>query len=127
VGQRAARQGEARLPQEDLPQAAAQDGGVLRLLPQGAPARGAQRLQVAARPEPLRRVPAERRVGPRHRQLLLPAEGRAELQRLPHAAPGVDRLRRALLRRHRQAEGARPPVPIGEPRRTPTSSGSTSP
>ncbi len=56
VGQPPARQGQAGVPQEDLPQAAAPGGRVLRHLPQGPPPRGAQRLQVAARPEPLRQL-----------------------------------------------------------------------
>ena len=43
---------------------------------------------IPARPEPLRHVPAERRIRPRGPQLLLSREGRDELQRLPHAAAG---------------------------------------
>ena len=95
LDQPTARQGQARVPQEDLPQAAAQDARVLRWVPQGAPARRAQRVQVAARAEPLRLVPALGRLGARGAELLLPARGRGELQRLPHAADRRRRVRRA--------------------------------
>ena len=89
LGQQPAGQGQAGVPQEDVPQAAPQDGRVLLDLPQGAPAGGAEPLQVPARPEPLRHVPAPRRLGPRRAELLLPAEGEGELHRLPHAAARV--------------------------------------
>ena len=70
--------------------------GVLLDLPQGAHPGRAQRLQgVPARPEPLRQLHPERRLGPRRAQLLLPAQGRGALRRLPHAAAPLARLRRA--------------------------------
>ena len=86
-GEQAAGQGQAGVPQGDVPQAAAPHGGVLLDLPQGAHPRRAQRLQgVPARAEPLRQLHPERRLGPRRAQLLLSAEGRGALRRLPHAA-----------------------------------------
>ena len=78
----------------------------------------AQRLQgVPARTEPLRQLHPERRVGPRRPQLLLPAQGRSPLRRLPHAAAPVARLRRAAVRRQRRAADPRPPLRGGQHRR----------
>ncbi len=71
LAQPAAGEGQARVPQEDLPEAAPRDGRVLRHLPQGAPAAGAQPLQVATRPEPLRRLPAVGCFRARRHELLL--------------------------------------------------------
>ena len=111
VGEPPAGEGQTGVPQAHLPEAAAPEHGVLWHLPQGASARGAEQVQVAAGPEPLRRLPAFRRLGPRHHQLLLPAEGRGELQRLPHADAGVDAIRCPGLRRRWRSRGPRPYVP----------------
>ena len=109
--EQAADQGQAGLPPHDLPQADAPHRGVLLDLPQGAHPRGAQRLQgVPARAEPLRQLHPERRVGTRRPQLLLSAEGRGALCRLPHAARHVARLRRAALRRQRRPPDPRSPL-----------------
>ena len=76
VDQQSTGQGEAVVPQEDVSQAVSQDGRVLLDLPQGASAVGTEPLQgVPARPEPLRSVPAQRRLGPRCPQFLLSAPG----------------------------------------------------
>ena len=95
----------------DVPQADAPHGRVLLDLPQGAHPGRAQRLQgVPARAEPLRQLHPERRVGPRRAQLLLSAEGRGALRRLPHAAARLARLRRAGLRRQRRPPDPRSPL-----------------
>ena len=110
-------QGQAGLPQGHLSQAAAPHRGVLLDLPQGPHSvRGEQVQGVPARPEPLRRLPAERRVGPRRPQLLLSAAGReASLRRLPHAARHVARTsapgpstRRGALQHPRPPASRRP-------------------
>ena len=87
MGQQPAREGQAGVPQEDVPEGLPPLGRVLLDLPQGAPAAGAEPLQgIPARAEPLRPVPVERRFGARGAQLLLSAQGGGQLQRLPHAA-----------------------------------------
>ncbi len=88
-------------------------------MPQGAPAGRAEPLQgLPARPEPLRHVPALRRLRPRRPQLLLPAEGEGELRRLPHAAarPRTTSARSDFDGTGR-AQGPRPPLPGGQHRR----------
>ena len=56
-----------------------------------------------------------RRLRPRRRSLLLPAEGRGQLQRLPHAAAGLDRLRRQVTSTASgELQGPRPHVPRGQ-------------
>ncbi len=87
VDQQPAGQGQAGVAQEDVPEAAPQDGRVLLDLPQGQPAGRAEPLQgLPPRPEPLRHVPSQRR-GARRAELLLPAEGEErELRVVPHAA-----------------------------------------
>jgi|GEM_PF-3075316 len=86
-------QGEAGSAQEDLPEAAPQDAGILRQLPQGAPAGGTEQLQMVAGAESLRSLPPERGLRPRGQQFLLPTQSPGQLQRLPHAGQGVGRLR----------------------------------
>ncbi len=111
VGQPAAGEGQARVPQKNLPQAAAQNARLLRQLPQGAPAARAQRLQMAARPEPLRQLPPFGRFRPFRQRLLLPAQGGSELQRLPHAVPAFRAVRGQRFRRQGRPRDPFPPVP----------------
>ena len=94
LAQRLSDQGETVAAQADVLETPAQVSGVLRHLPQGAPARGAEQLQVAARPEPLRCIPPKRRLRPRRVEFLLPARSGEKLQPLPHAARRVRGLRR---------------------------------
>ena len=110
VDQQPARPGEAGLPQEDLPEAAPQDGRVLLDLPQGPPPLRAQQVQgVPEGTEPLRHLSPERRLGARGPELLLPGEGEAELRRgLPHAARGL------LRPRAQERQDPRPPLPERE-------------
>ena len=68
VHQQHAGQSQAVVPQADVSQAVPQDGRVLFGLPQSALAEGGHALQgLPARPEPLRQLPVERRVGRRVR------------------------------------------------------------
>ena len=80
-----AREGQARVAQEDVPEAGHQGRRVLLDLPQGRPAVRAEPLQgFRPRAEPLRHLPALRRLRARSAQLLLPAGGEGELRRVPH-------------------------------------------
>ena len=76
------------------------DAQVLLDLPQGRLAGRRHPLQgFRPRPEPLRHLSLLGRLGPRRPQLLLPGSGQVELQRVPHGAEALDRLRRQGFRR----------------------------
>ncbi len=100
VGQQPARQGQARVPQEDVPQAVPQDGRVLLHLPQGAPAGGAEPLQVPPRPEPLRHVPAVA-ASPGHgvQSFYYPPKAKPNCNGCHMPLQASRRLRREVLRR----------------------------
>ncbi len=84
---------------------------VLLDLPQGRPAGRRHPLQgFRPRPEPLRHLPLVRRLRPRGSQLLLPRGRQVELQRLPHGAEALERLRRQGLRRQGRARDPRSPL-----------------
>ena len=111
LGEPPAHQGEACVPQADLSEAGgASQRRVLLHLPQGVPPRGSQRLQVAARPEPLRLLAALQSQRHRRAGLVLAQGARHQLQRLPHAGDGKRRPGRKAARARRRAAAARPPV-----------------
>ena len=116
LDQRPDGEGPAGIPQEDVPQAAAQDGRVLLHLPQGGPAGRAEPLQgLPPRPEPLRLVRTQRH-GQRLPQLLLPRPGQGQLRLLPHAAHPVGGLRGEGQRRLRRPHRPPPQLPRGQHR-----------
>ena len=115
MGVEPAREGEARVPQAHIPQArGAPLERVLRRVPQGPSARGAERLQVAAGAGPLRVVPLLCARRARRARLVPARQGRDDLQRVPHARGSERRLRRARPRRQRRAQHPLARVPERE-------------
>jgi hypothetical protein len=82
-------------------------------LPQGQHSRRPEPLQgFPPRPEPLRHLPAQRRVRARRPQLLLSAQGRAKLRRLPHAVAGIAGFRGELFQSHEHLDALHPQSPV---------------
>ncbi len=106
-GQQAPHPDGALPPPPDFHEAVHADAGVLRDVPQGGPPPAAQRLPLAARPEPLRRLVRLRRLGRRRPLLLRPAADEG-LPRLPSAADRVDGVRQP------RRKDPRPPLPRRE-------------
>ncbi len=106
-GQQAPHPHGALAPSRDLHEAVHADAGVLRDVPQGRPPAAAQRVPLAARPEPLRPVAGLGRVRLRGALVLRPAadEGLPRLPPAAHRLPGV---------RQPERKAPRPPLPGGE-------------